>query len=482
MRCQTFLLTLLASFVFSLVSVPARLMAEKPDYPNVLFIMVDDLRPELGCYGQGNIKSPNIDALATGGTIFTNAYCNVPICGASRASLFSGIRPNRNRFISYDARIDQDAPKAVTIPSHFKSHGYQAISLGKILHFPDDIGDHWSETPWRPDYPKIGGDQLTWRDYQEMNNQAMSAAHETGAGPAFEAADVDDDSYRDGQIATRAVQELGRLANTDQPFLLAVGFIKPHLPFNAPKKYWDLYDRSKFEIPDNYWRPEKAPDAAIHNFGELRSGYQNVPQDKVLPEAYARNLIHGYHACVSYIDAQIGRVMTALESEGLADNTIVVLCGDHGWNLGEHTLWCKHCNFKTSLATPLIVKDPRKQKQQTCDAMTEFIDIFPTMCDLANLPLPEQLAGKSLKPLLDNPTFAWTDSVYCRFINGDTVASKDFFYTRWTGKNGHTYGRMLYDHRTDPDENNNVVGEKKYEKVVERLDQQLDAMIEQTTD
>ena len=441
----------------ALASVGTAALCSKPvKHPNILFIVVDDLRPELGCFGHPMIKSPNIDKLAAHGTIFTNAYCNVPVCGASRASLLTGMRPTRERFTTYYTRMSEDAPGAVSIAGHFKQNGYTCVSLGKVAHHPDDHAGDWSERPWRPDYPDDISTQENWRDYHSAENIKIAAQQEGGAGWPYEWPEVEDDAYYDGRIAKKAVQDIRRLSDSDQPFFLAVGFLKPHLPFNAPKKYWDLYDAGKINLPDNYYRPKNAPDAAMHNWGELRA-YYGVPAKGPVSNEMARTLIHGYYACVSYTDAQIGRVMAALDESGEADNTIVILWGDHGWNLGEHTLWCKHCNFKTSLRAPIILSAPGKKGKQQCAELVEYVDIFPTLCDLAGAPTAEQCEGDSFAPLLDNPARPWKKGVYSQWKQGATVTTKRYAYTEWSTDNGEVYARMLYDHDADPNENVNIV-------------------------
>lgn len=436
--------------------------------PNILFIAVDDLRPELGCYGHQIVKSPNIDKLAAEGTLFTNTFCNVPVCGASRSSLLTGIRPTRERFVTYFTRMSEDSPGAITIQGHLKQHGYTTISLGKVAHHPDDNEDHWSEGPWRPDYPAEIGTQVNWRDYQSAENKEIAGTRQDGSALPYEWPDIEDNTYYDGRIAARAVQDIERLSAAKQPFFLAVGFLKPHLPFNAPKKYWDLYDPDKINLPDNYYRPEKAPDAAIHNFGELRA-YYDVPPTGPVTEEMAKKLIHGYFACVSYTDAQIGRVLQALEKNGEAENTIVILWGDHGWNLGEHTLWCKHCNFKTSLQVPMILKAPGTKSNQQSAALTEFVDIFPTLCDLVDVPKPDQLQGTSFVPLLKNPDQPWKKAVFSQWIKGATVKTERYSYTEWTKDDGDVYARMLYDHQTDPNENINIVDREGNRDIVRQL-------------
>jgi len=341
--------------------------AEGEKRPNVLFIAVDDLRPQLGCYGHKQMLSPNIDRLGNEGVIFLRSYCQVPVCGASRASLLTGVRPARDRFISYDVWAQKDLPDALVLPKHFKNNGYHTISNGKVFHHRTDCRDSWSEEPWRP--------KGAWRNYLLEENKKLAEKNPSQAGPAYEAADVSDNAYFDGMIADKAISDLRRLRDMDKPFFLALGFLKPHLPFNAPKKYWDLYKREEIDLAENPFRPKGAPDAALHNWGELRA-YEGIPKKGPLPDELARTLIHGYYACVSCTDAQIGRVLSEVDRLGLRDDTIVLLWGDHGWNLGEHGLWCKHCNFETSLYSPLIVRAPGVKPGVRTNALTEYLDIY----------------------------------------------------------------------------------------------------------
>jgi arylsulfatase A-like enzyme len=433
--------------------------------PNVLFIVVDDLRPQVGCYGHKQMNSPNIDRLAADGVVFLRSYCQVPVCGASRASLLTGVRPTRSRFIGYNARADKDLPGVPVLPNHFKNSGYHTISNGKVFHHQTDCIDSWSEEPWRPEGP--------WRNYLLEENKNLAEKNSQGAGPAYEAADVGDDAYFDGMIVDKAVSDLRRLKDMDKPFFLALGFLKPHLPFNAPRKYWDLYKREEIDLADNPFRPKGAPDAALHNWGELRA-YEGIPKEGPLPDSIARTLIHGYYACVSYTDAQIGRVLAELDRLGLRDSTIVLLWGDHGWNLGEHGLWCKHCNFETSLHSPLIVCGPGIKAGTRTNALTEYLDIYPSLCELCELPLPGHLQGKSFVPLLKNPDLPWKKAVFSRFQDGDSVKTDRYRYTQWRDKDGKMYARMLYDHSLDPFENVNISEEPENQQLVQNLSKMLE--------
>lgn len=423
--------------------------AEKP---NVLFIAIDDLRPQLGCYGETGMHSPNIDRLASRGVVFNRSYCMVPTCGASRASLFSGLRPARNRFVSYQTRADKDAPDATTLNTHFQNNGYTTVSNGKIFHNAADNAHGWSEPVWRPN---TGGIAYHIPENAALHKKRGKELGSRGRGPAFESADAPDCAYADGMIADKAIADLKRLSRTGQPFFLATGFLKPHLPFVCPKKYWDLYPRESIKLPATYHRPENAPDEAIHTFGEMRS-YAGIPKKGPVDDETALNLIHGYYACVSFTDAQVGRVLDELDRLELADNTIVILWGDHGWNLGEHTLWCKHCCFETSMRAPLIVSAPGVNGGMKTDGLTEFIDIYPSLCDLAGLPKPDHLQGRSFVPLLNKPDMKWKEFAIGRFGNGDTIRTDQYRFTEYTDKKGGAVARMLYDHKHDPREDKNI--------------------------
>jgi len=430
--------------------------------PNVLFIAVDDLRPQLGCYGHKQMISPNIDHLASEGIRFDMAFCQVPVCGASRASLLTGVRPTPTRFLHFDTWADKDLPGALSLPRHFRENGYYTLSNGKVYHHREDDLRAWSEAPWRPKGSWKG------RGYLVPENLARLEEHETGLGPAWEKADVDDSDYADGMIADKGIADLNRLQEMERPFFLALGFHKPHLPFNAPKKYWDLYEPGDIRLANNPFQPQDAPDIAMHPWIELRK-YMDMPRNGPMPDELAQQLVHGYYACVSYIDAQIGRVLKALEALGMKENTIVVLWGDHGWQLGEHGLWCKHCNFQTSLRAPLIIMTPGKGKGLKTSRLTEFVDIYPTLCDLANLDLPHSLEGTSLLPLMRDPNRPWKKAIFSRWQTGDSVRTERYLYTEWKTSTGNLYSRMLYDHLKDPEENVNIAEKRKNQGLVKEL-------------
>ena len=429
--------------------------------PNILFITVDDLRPELNTYGASYIQSPNIDLLAEEGVQFNRAYCNFASCGASRASVLTGLRPTRNRFISYNTKKDIDAPKAVSLPLIFKKNGYKTISNGKVYHHMMDDKMAWDEI-WRPPSAPM--------DYALKNN--IELAQRKGLrGPAYEKANVPDSTYRDGKIALKGIRDLKKLKKEKQPFFLALGFVKPHLPFNAPNKYWDLYDPKKINLPDNFVQPPSTPKKAFHTSGELRK-YHDIPPKGHFSDELSLQLIHGYYAAVSYVDAQIGKVLNSLERLGLVENTIVVLWGDHGYNLGGHKLFCKHSTFESSLHVPLLIKAPQIKKGQKLNHIVELIDIYPTLCEMAGIKSPEKLAGKSMLTLMQGNT-RQKDYAISKFNEAVAIVNDDFLYTEWTDNSGHPYERMLFDHSTDPLEMDNLAEKEKYQKTVEELSSAL---------
>lgn len=444
--------------VFSISCSPKQ-QEKEPQKPNILFIAVDDLRPELGFYGAKHIKSPNLDKLAEGSVVFTRAYCNVPVCGASRASLLTGVRPSRFRYIDAQTRKDVDNPNAVSLPKLFRESGYRTISNGKIYHHADDDTLAWDEI-WQSDGK--------WAYALEENQRIRK---NTLRGMPFESANVNDTVYKDGKLAKKVIEDLRRLKKSGDPFFLTLGLGKPHLPFCAPEKYWKMYNRDSISLPENYLQPETTPKEAFHNYGELRN-YETIPKKGHLPEDLAKELIHGYYACVSYIDAQIGLVINELETLGLAENTIVVLWGDHGWNLGDHQLWCKHCTFETALHSTLLIKVPGKATGQKTDAITEFIDIYPSLCELTGIQIPETVEGKSFVPIL-NGEKSDKDYAVSKFKDAVTLIKGDLFYTEWTDDSGKAYARMLFDHSTDPLELDNLSEKKEYRETVLQLSAEL---------
>lgn len=460
---------------FLAVSAASSALATQP--PNVLFIAVDDLRLQSPVFGQNQTKTPGLDRLASEAVVFSRAYCSVPVCGASRASLMAGVRPTAERFRTYFTRKDEDFPDSPSIAKWFKEHGYTTVSNGKIYHFADDDIEAWSEKPW--DRPNMG---VGWQGYLKEESKAMIEANRTKEkpnqviGPATEDAEVEDNAYHDGALADQAIDDLKRFAKSGEPFFMAVGFWKPHLPFNAPKKYWDLYREKDIDLADNPFKPKGAPDSAMHDFGELRSMYGDTPEKGPIPDKLARRLIHGYLAAVSYTDAQINKLLDTLEETGLAENTIIVLWGDHGFHLGEHGLWCKHANYDRTMNAPLLVKAPGIAGDVKTTAITEFIDIYPSLCQLAGLPLPEHLDGQSFVSELKNPDNHFKDYAYSRYHDGESLISDRYIYTEWTDRTGRVHGNMLFDHESDPQENVNVSQDPEYQEVVQRMKGQLDVV------
>ena len=431
---------------------------------NILFIMVDDLRPELNIYGENKIISPHIDALAKSGVVFNRAYSNVPVCGASRASLLTGIRPTSKRFLRYNASIKKETPNALNLVKHLKNEGYTTISNNKITHLKYDI-EEWDEE-WYPSSKK-------WRNYISKVNILLESNGKHGY--AYESPDVDDDAYNDGETANKSIQDLKNLKATGKPFFLAVGFVKPHLPFNAPKKYWDLYDSKKIELPKNNQFQANVPNRARHLWGELRY-YKDIPKKGQVSNEMAKKLIHGYYASVSYVDAQVGKLIKGLDDLGMRENTTIILVGDHGWSLMEHGLWVKHSNFEVALQVPLIISDSDIQKNKKTNSIAELVDLYPSICDLANISKPDHLEGNSLTNALQNPSKIFKNKAYARYQKGETLIADNFFYTEWQ-INDKTIAKMLYDHNTDPDENRNLAVEDQYKIVMDSLSNILNKKI-----
>jgi len=420
--------------------------------PNVLFIAIDDLRPELGCYGGPQVKSPHLDKLASQGIRFDRAYCQVAVCGASRASLMTGILPTAKRFRTYLTRAQEDAPGAATLPETFRKAGYTTISNGKIFHHRDDTEKRsWSEPAWRAPSKNFGA----------LDPATLERLSKRKRGRIYEHPDVADGDYPDGKVALKTIADLQRLKTAGRPFFLGCGFVKPHMPFYAPKRYWDLYEREKVEMADNRYRPKNAP-SALRGSSEFKS--YHLADFKVGSDGWHQMMRHGYMACVSYIDKLVGDVLAELERLDLAGNTIVVVWGDHGWHLGEHDFWGKHNTMHLSTRVPLIVKVPGK-KGGASSALVETSDLFPTLCELAGIPIPDTVQGKSFVKLLDDPEEPFRDVVYSRFGPGDAVVTERFNYTSYNGGKAD----MLYDLEKDPKENVNIAGNPEYSKTVAKM-------------
>lgn len=441
---------------------------------NVLFIAVDDLRPQLGCYGHAMMRTPNIDRLAGMGTTFLRAYCQQAVCAPSRASVMSGARPDTTRVYDLDTPLRESMPDVLTLPQHFRENGYTSISLGKIYHHrTKDDPDGWSEPPWMPKaaFPGYASEEINAERRRRWDESGREGGLWNIRGPATEAADLPDEVYPDAKIATAAIESMDALAG--DPFFLAVGFMKPHLPFAAPKRYWDLYDPADIDLADNPFAPEGCPPIALHNWGELRQ-YWGIPQEGDLTDEQARELVHGYYACTSLVDAQVGRLLDAMEERGLLENTSIMLWGDHGWQLGEHGLWCKHSNFETSVHAPMLCYDPERGiAGSRTEALTEFVDMYPSLCELAGLDLPSHLEGDSFVPLMEDPAREWKPAALSQYPRGRTMGyslrTDRYRYTEWIHPDGEAAARELYDHDSDPAENTNLADAPTHAETVSEL-------------
>jgi arylsulfatase A-like enzyme len=453
---------------------------------NVLFVAVDDLRPQLNCYGRTQIISPNIDRLAREGLLFERAYCQQAICSPSRISLLTGLRPDSTTIYGLTKKVKDVLPNQTTLPQLFKNNGYETISIGKIYHHVDDDPKGWSKKAYRAKGDWKGRGYLTDEALEKLaQNEAISPSKED-RGPAFEAGDVPDNAYPDGIDADLAIREINRLK--DKPFFLALGFHKPHLPFCAPKKYWDMYKLGDIELADNPFAPKGATEYTMSNFGELRN-YYGMPQGKDrVPDMDARQLVHGYYACVTYIDALLGRVLNELDRLRLRDNTVVILWGDHGWKLGDHGSWCKHTNFHIDTRVPLIISaQGMKASGRSTSAFVEFVDIYPTLAELCDLDgVPDNLEGLSFMPLLDNPGRSWKKAAFSqyprsrddenRIVIGYSMNTERYNYVEWKHiKTREIRARELYDHQKDPKENVNVFDDPEYAKTLKTLEKMMQA-------
>ena len=510
--------------------------------PNVLFIAIDDLRPELGCYGSPIAKSPNLAKLATEGRRFDRAYCQQAICSPSRASLMTGARPDQIGVVENTAYFRELNPDIVTLPQHFIANGYEAVHCGKIYHGKmTDLEKSWSR---KPAFNRMKVKRsMTPGGYAVKENQELQIANkakmiakygEEGSkglthGPAYEAGDVEDHEYGDGYNTQLAIATLKdhMARKPGQPLFLGLGFYKPHLNFVAPKRYWDLYDRNDIKLATQTEAPKNGAATGIHASFELRVRH-GIPKYGPIGDDLSRTLLHGYYACVSYVDAQIGKMLTALDGAGIRDNTIIVVWGDHGWHLGEMGVWGKATNYEIATRVPLIVWAPdMKERGKGTKALVELVDLYPTLCELAGLEEPKHLAGKSFAPLLHNPDQKWKKAAVSQFPNpalrewaanplshgmrqtffgplitdvetaikkqqGDSW-NRDLFENHLMGYSMRTQNHRLviwrdhrdanaaplytelYDHRKDPTETTNIAN--KNQKLVTRLTKQLNRTI-----
>jgi len=504
--------------------------AGKPARPNVLFIALDDLGPYLNCYGKSEIISPNIDRLAARGLLFNRAYSQQAICNASRASLMTGLRPDSTGVYDLLHHFREKVPGVVTLPEYFKQEGYFTQALGKIYHAafartgsesPNglrlDDPQSWSVPEWRTN-PRYYFTPAGVAEARRVFAEKMMKSGELPddwvnylvRGYATEAPDVADNVLQDGDLTDRAIKTLHELKRDQvakgRPFFLGVGFLKPHMPFIAPKKYWDLYDRTKIAIADNNYPPRDAPPIALQVHWNEARAQSDVPDDGAISPEQSRELRHGYYACVSFVDAQIGRLMDELDRLGLSENTIIVLWGDHGYSLGENSIWAKCTNFESSVRSPLIISAPRSRAAgRKTDALVEFVDIYPTLCELAGLPEPGKVEGTSMAPLFDQPDRPWKSAAFSQYYRraipqyrviplaianpegyseypkdatmGYSMRTDRYRFTIWqsVGNPERIIGVELYDHVTDPAENLNVAKLPENAALVQDLTRQLRA-------
>ena len=449
--------------------------------PNVLFIAVDDLRPELGCYGKDFIYSPNIDELAKQGTVFTNHFVTVPTCGASRHSILTGMLPRTKGHLSNDVSRNlisgkPERAEPETFIHHLRRNGYYTVGIGKISHYADglvygytdsvsterELPYSWDELLFDPGKWETGWNAFfgyaSGENRQSLNKQVKP----------YENADVPDTGYPDGLTAELALQKLEDLAQKREPFFLGVGFFKPHLPFNAPQKYWDMYDEDEIPISPNPDIPENVNSASLQGSGEF-NGYQ-LGEEKAslegpMSDEYARKIRHAYFASISYVDAQVGKLLDELDRLGLTENTIVVLWGDHGWHLGDQLVWGKHTIFDRALNSAFILKVPGKTHGQKVDQVVAAVDVYPTLMDLCDVDMPYEMDGQSIVPILENPADEWRGTAYSYYNDGISLRTNRYRMTKYFRKQ--TPLIELYDHQNDPNETVNIASRRP--EVIEQL-------------
>lgn len=477
---------------------------------NILFIAIDDLKPLLSNYGETQMKTPNFDRLASLGMTFTNAHVQYAVCGASRASVMTGTNPDTNKVWDLHTDFRESNPDLISMPEHLINQGYETTGTGKIYHIPSAAKGHdgktWSIPHKMPKNfdSKYGEPALNHYQNPETKAKMVQLTTEAKAKgitkrgkirkyvlqrlkPSTENINVGDDAYNDGLFTQTALKQIAQLESGNKPWFLGVGYQKPHLPFTAPKKYWDLYDRSKIELAEFQQTAKGTPKFAYHSFGEIRA-YSDIDNslrvgDKI-PEAKQRELIHGYMACVSYIDTQIGILLDELERRNILEDTVIVLWGDHGFHLGDHTEWCKHSNFEQATRIPFMFAGPGVAKNQKSHHPVNLVDLFPTIFDLAGVQQHPQTDGKSLVTLLDNDTSTTIemDFAYHQYMRGPrmgyAIRTDRYRYTEWHADNYRSYnnyntskivGRELYDYEKDPLETRNLVKDPAYKAIVLKL-------------
>jgi arylsulfatase A-like enzyme len=447
---------------------------EKDVRPNILFIAVDDLRAELGAYGKNYVQSPNLDALAAEGTIFSHHYVQVPTCGASRHALLTGYRPWKAVHLTNQAQEKELSTKAEidtpeTFIHRFKREGYHTIGIGKISHSADGLVYGYEEEPsskrelphsWSELLFDSGKWKTGWNAFFAYANGENRQSLKKQVKP-YESADVNDEGYPDGITAKLAISKLREMKDKDGPFFMGVGFFKPHLPFNAPKKYWDLYNRDSIPISANLNIPENIHLKSLHESGEFNQyalGEEKASLSRSVSAEYAKKLRHAYLASISYIDAQIGKLLNELKTSGLHKNTIVVVWGDHGWHLGDQRVWGKHTLFENALRSTLIIKSPFKEhKNKTVAHMVESVDIYPTLLALCDIPLNHKIDGESFAHTMFDGEPTKDDVAYSYFKQGITLRTKKYRLTKYFREAKPTI--ELYDHTQGSLENKNMAPE-----------------------
>ena len=481
--------------------------------PNVLFISIDDLRPSLGVYGDSIAITPNIDKFAKDGITFTDSYCQSAVCAPSRASLMTGIRPDSTRVWHLGDKFRELKPDAVTMPQHFSKYGYHTVNIGKIFHnyMPDSVS--WDEPDLRParylkkDWLKRDGETFY---ISEKVNTSQSIKRDSllkikpiryadgwNTGPAWEAAEVHDTMYYDGAQTKLAKVTLTRLAKMNKPFYLGLGYFRPHLPFAVPKKYWDLYNPNQMPLAKNNKIPNGAPLYSMNSMYELRhyDGFSHIghpTSSYKMSEDVIRKLRQGYYASVSYVDALLGDLFEHLIKIGIYDNTIIVIWGDHGWKLGDHNSWGKMTNYNIDLKVPVIIRYPNQENRGVkTDGMIELVDLFPSICELAGIDVPDYLQGVSFVPLTKDPELNWKHATFSQFHRrpkvsadgkrymGYSINTKKYHLISWydwdseTGTRGEFKSNELYDKEFDRFETQNLAYRKDMRDVLTKLSNQL---------
>ena len=444
--------------------------------PNVLLLLVDDLKPAMGCYGDKHAITPHMDTLAEKGVRFDLAYCNQAVCAPSRFTLMLGAHSTSTGLYGLGSHLRRVIPNAVTMSQYFSQFGYRAESLGKVFHIGHgNLGDPQAfEVPHFHDKVieylvpnSTDGGKLT-REEALFTNQKLGQIRSLPRGAAFEAPIAKDEDYADGRVAKETINRLkaakARRANEGIPFFIVAGFVRPHLPFSAPKKYWDLHDPAKLTLAVNKSFPKDAPRVALKRGGEI-SAFKPVPSDGQIDQELARKLIHGYYASTTYVDAQIGKVTRALKELGMEENTIVVLWGDHGWHLGDLSIWTKHTNFEQANRIPIVISAPGVARaSESSRQLAETVDIFPTVAELAGLPepkVPQQIDGVSLVPVLKNPSVRVRDHAFHAYPRGRklgrAIRTERYRFVEWKNHSDATVpiDYELYDYETDPWEKQN---------------------------